>query len=209
MMPGSAAPNSLPDYLRSVMDRLILEPPQGEGLAFDGTQALDRPGEGLFALCLGPQWLDRWSGANACVLVPGVGGVGPGPTGSALKTLQSVRKRVALFSLLWSIEIHVWGRDPGAAVLDRDRDVERYREAFQIFENVSRVLYVSSSGYGLWSDNRGFNQETPINRYGEAIVATFMVPVSIYDYPHQNIAVPQQLTPASGQPAVESPGGPS
>jgi hypothetical protein len=188
---------------------MILDPPDGEGIAYDGTAEGPRPAETQFALCLGPQWLDQWKGANACVLVPSVGAVGQGATGSAIKTLQGKRDRIALFSLMWGVEIHVWGREPDALVVGRQRDVERYREAFQIFENVSRVLYLYASGYGLWSDNQGWNTETPINRYGEAILATIMFPVPVYDYPRFRIPRPtdQQLIPDVGQPIIQNPGG--
>ena len=200
-MPGSAAPNSLPDYFQSVLDRLILAPPNGDGLACDGTAEAPRASDDLFALCLGSQWLDRWSGANACVIVP-AGGVG----GNQLKTLQGNKERPVLFSLRWSIEIHVWGREAPENVTGRARDVQRYKEAFQIFENVSRVLYVLASGYGEWVDLTGFNNDTPVNKYGEEIVATFSVPVPIYDYQRTHIPLPQQLKPAAGNPVVEGGG---
>jgi hypothetical protein len=187
-MPGSANHKLLPDYLAFVLDRLILpEPPvgdpfdptiHGEGLAFDGTAEPPRPAENLFALAVGSQWLDRWSGANACVLVPSSGAAGNGPTGSDLRTLQSERDRVALFALRWNIDVHVWGRESPEAV-GRAKDTERLREAFQILNNVAETM-----------------------RYGELIVVTFSVSLPVYDYVRTKIPLPQVLQPAAGHPVV-------
>jgi hypothetical protein len=210
-MPGSANHKLLPDYLAFVLDRLILpEPPvgdpfdptiHGEGLAFDGTAEPPRPAENLFALAVGSQWLDRWSGANACVLVPSSGAAGNGPTGSDLRTLQSERDRVALFALRWNIDVHVWGRESPEAV-GRAKDTERLREAFQILNNVARVMYLSTSGYGKWEGVAGVNNDTETMRYGELIVVTFSVSLPVYDYVRTKIPLPQVLQPAAGHPVV-------
>lgn len=208
-MPGSAAPKNFADWIAAVMDRLILDPPAppgGEGLAYDGTASGARPAEDRFALCFGAQWLDQWKGANACTLVSAGGGVGSSETGNALKTIQTGGDRRAIFSLRWSIEVHVWGRDAASDVTGRARDVERLREAIQIFENVSRVLHLFASGYGRWEEFSGPDIETPVNRYGESIVARFSVPCAVYDYKRTRIETPQVLTPATGQPVVIHPG---
>lgn len=214
-MPGQIAPKDLTDYLGFVMDRLILpEPPSGdlfilgthgEGLAFDGTLPAPRPADTLFSLCLGAQWLDRQSGGNACVLVPGLGGTGPGPTGSAQKTLQSGGAYRTLFSLRWSIEIHVWGREAPANVTGRARDVQRYKEALTIFKHVSRVMYLAAyGGYAQWDSVQGFNAEASVTNYGESLAATLYVIDPVYDYKRTYITLPQVLTPANGQPVAQN-----
>jgi hypothetical protein len=194
-MPGAAAPKSLPDYLAAVMDRLILTPPNGEGLAYDGTTP--RLAERPFALTMGKQWLDQWTGANACCLVPSTG------SPSTLRTLQTKRERVALFSVRWATDIYIWGRDPDSSVVGRVRDVERLREPIQVFENVARVMWLLASGYGQIDELSGFMVETQNLDYGAAIKATFSVPVPVYDYKKTYIPVPQTLTPAAGHPVVE------
>lgn len=194
-MPGAAAPKSLSDFLARAMDRLILAPPFGEGLACDGTAV--RPDDTIFALCLGKQWLDQWTGANACVLVPAGGAPG------ALKTLQTKRERIAIFAVRWAIQIWVWGREPGEDITGRARDTERLREPIQIFENVSRVLWILASGYGSIDENSGFQIETQNLDYGAALMATFSVPVPVYDYVRTYITLPQTLQPAAGNPAIE------
>jgi hypothetical protein len=206
-MPGSAAPKSLPDFFQSVMDRLILPIPSpgvpfdpmvhGEGLAYDGTQEADRPSENGFALCFGSQWLQQWTGANVAVILPTTGAAGE------LKTLQSTGERRALFALRWAVEVHAWGRESPSAV-GRAKDIERFREAYHIFENVGRVLYVTASAYGRWEGLSGFSTDTEVMRYGELIVATFSVSVPIYDYPKSYIQMPQTLVPGPAAPTVQN-----
>lgn len=154
-----------------------------------------------FALYVGPQHLQDFTGADVCTIVPSVGAPGGG-----LQARRTIHDRKALGSLDLTVDIHVWGSEPDATGLQSGYwDIERYRAPCAILQNVLRVMYWQAKGFQSIQNVEGWVNETEKLRHGEMLVASFAVSFVVYDFPDTLMPSGLVLT-GSGQPTIRAPG---
>lgn len=166
-----------------------------------GTVVVAHP-ETSFALYYGTQWNDAWTGPNkAWFRVSTAERVD-------LKTMHTgTRSRTALDCFGWRLEVRIWGPEPTDVeqVTTYRRDVMRMRPAYNIFENVARVIRSRGPGYVTFAEVQGWQDETAILRHGEELFFAAVLPIPIYDY--QKPALPSGLKLlVNGAPTVVAPG---
>lgn len=204
-LPGSAAPKWFEHFLYLIAVQLINgAPPACPVVAYDGAAAkeVDTYPDDLFALFIGPQWLQAWGNVKTCVIVPSYGE--PAQT-LAFRTVGSQRP---LGALSLGVDIHVWGDEvlaedpsPRATIW---HDIERYRDAGIIVQNVMRAVLIACTGLNVsYGTVDGWQNETEVLRYGESFLARVAVSFPIYDFAETPVPLPQSLGP---RVTVEQPG---
>ncbi len=153
-----------------------------------------------FALYVGPQWLDRWTGANVCTIVPSYG------EPSTLAALHTVGVPEPLGAISMGIDVHVWGDEDASQARDSQsiwHDIERYSTE-EILQNVTRAIhYASAVELVTVGQIDGWQNETEILRFGEAFVYRMAVSIPYYDFDQALVPLPQSLDP---RVSIEQPG---
>lgn len=157
--------------------------------------------EAAFSVWIGTQNRDVWTGGNSLVMIPSSGSE---EKPAAFHNQNAARRHLA--TVRWSLDCLIWGAEPAAGAFPGfEQDGERLRSAYQIWENVARVLKCSAYGFGRIEEIAAWDQETASLRYGESLSMRYSVPIPFYDWPRANIPTPQALKPKAGQPIVKGP----
>lgn len=205
-LPGSASPNWFTSWLRLVVTQLIVGgPPAAPPVAFDGAAQQNSglpPPDDLFGLWVGPQGLHPWTGADVCAIVPSYGE----PSQPMAFRTTGTRRVIGATSL--GVDIHIWGTEPvvsqSLSLPTIEWDIARYERPEQIYQNVMRAIYYASMGDGIaYGTIDGWQNETEIQRYGEAILVRLAVSFPIYDFEETPIPQPQTLDP---RVSIKAPG---
>jgi len=157
-----------------------------------------------FALYLGSQHLNRWTGADVAVIVPA-----EGLEGDFVATpMNRDPRQIGQYKMIF--EIHIWAAEAEATAEELRsiwHDVEHLNGAIAIFENIMRVVKVLSRTPGYNLDGFTWNNDTEVLRYGEALVARVAVgSFPIYDFAYTPL-VPAAFTSSATvlQPGESAP----
>lgn len=157
--------------------------------------------EASFSVWHGTQNRDNWTGANSVVFLPSSGAE---EKPAAFHSSNAERRHIA--TVRWSLTCLIWGVEPRVEDFPGMKwDAERLRSAYQIWENVARVLKGSAYGFGRIESIDPWDQETAALRFGESLSMRYSVPIPLYDWPRTRTPAPQRLRPKAGEPKVKGP----
>ncbi len=204
---GSTSNNGVVPFNVTSVDGLVLTfrtnvSFMSEGPTADVSISSEHP-DTSFAIYFGPQWHDHWA-TPPCVWFRVTSA-----TRQDLKTFHTAtRQRTAIDCFGWRLEVRIWGSEPVTTEPPTSyrHDIDRLRPAYEIFENVARVIRQRGPGYVQFPDVPGWENETSIQRFGEELAFASMIPIPIYDYQKPALPSGLELKFGSGVPLVVAPG---